>query len=212
MECLVQKSSILPLLWSSPNLLATEIWEAKYIARAITCRKQLAVYTHILVAVTGTEAVNKFFILIDLHSIISVDLPEGNADIIRRLRLPSAYASLGDFPLEKARSGWLFIYQSTHTWRDTVSCTWRWPGMLNPSAFLIISEVIHAAKRSRGKNMLQANTTSILRSFSIVENTLTRVANFPSFLKRTGISWPKYAQRDAKLMDLFSYIPDNVSI
>jgi len=45
--------------------------------------------------------------LSDLHSIIAIPLPQGNDNGIRYLRL--FHASLGDFLLDKARSGRLFI-------------------------------------------------------------------------------------------------------
>ena len=46
-------------------------------------------------------------ILSDLHSIIAVPSPQKNASVVRHLRL--FHASLGDFLLDKARSGELFI-------------------------------------------------------------------------------------------------------
>ena len=94
-------------------------------------------YMHIFLAVTDIEAVIEVFevlllfpvlsnasiddveiflclipgelqiILSDLHSIIAVPSPQKNANVIRHLRL--FHASLGDFLLDKARSGKLFI-------------------------------------------------------------------------------------------------------
>ena len=96
-----------------------------------------ALYMHIFLAVADVEAVTKVFevlllfpylsnapidaveiflclmpgelqiILSDLHSIIAVPLPQNNASLVRHLRL--FHASLGDFLLDKARSGTLFI-------------------------------------------------------------------------------------------------------
>ena len=96
-----------------------------------------ALYMHIFLAVADLEAVTKVFevlllfpvlsnapiddveiflclspgdlqiVLIDLHSIIAVPSPQKNASVVRHLRL--FHASLGDFLLDKARSGELFI-------------------------------------------------------------------------------------------------------
>ena len=131
-----------------------------------------ALYIHIFSAVSDIEAVIKVFEILllfqplsgrpidevekflclipgelqitlsDLHSIIAVPLPQGNDNVIRYLRL--FHASLGDFLLDKARSGRLFIdVQDAHA-HFARYCIMHMPmtfltiGMLNALIFFLI--------------------------------------------------------------------------